>query len=128
MSRGAGEFLQAALDHHQAGRLDEAEALYRLTLDTAPGQPDALHLLGILRHQQGDGPGAIDYLGQAVAADGESSHYRLALAEALQGAGRLADAVEHYRAALRQETNPDIHFRLGAVLGELDRRDEALAA
>ena len=43
------ETLQAALAHHQAGRLAEAEDLYRQILAVAPNHADAQHLLGLVR-------------------------------------------------------------------------------
>src|SRR5665811_1873097 len=43
--------IQTALKHHQAGRLPQAEAIYRQILQAAPNHPDALHLLGVLAHQ-----------------------------------------------------------------------------
>ena len=46
--------LESALAHHRAGRLAEAEAIYRQILATDPQQADSLHLLGMIRHQQGD--------------------------------------------------------------------------
>ena len=36
---------QTALAHHQAGRLAEAEALYRQILSVQPGHADALYFL-----------------------------------------------------------------------------------
>jgi Flp pilus assembly protein TadD len=45
--------LQEALAHHQAGRLDQAEGLYRRVLSLQPSQPDALHLLGMAALAQG---------------------------------------------------------------------------
>src|ERR1700689_3251421 len=39
--------LEEGLRHHQAGRFDQAEELYRRILSTNPRQPDALHLLGM---------------------------------------------------------------------------------
>ena len=43
--------LAAALQHHQAGRLSEAEAIYRGVLAQEPANVDALHLLGVLARQ-----------------------------------------------------------------------------
>ena len=40
--------MQIALGHHQAGRLAEAEAIYRQVLAQFPDHADALHLLGVL--------------------------------------------------------------------------------
>jgi Flp pilus assembly protein TadD len=46
--------IDQALTHHQAGRLDQAEAAYWEILTHEPENPDALHLLGVLCHQRGD--------------------------------------------------------------------------
>jgi glycosyltransferase involved in cell wall biosynthesis len=57
-SKAAGpsldEAMQKALSAQQARRLDEAEALYRRALQIAPQTPDALHMLGVIRYEQGD--------------------------------------------------------------------------
>ena len=45
--------LRQAVAHHQAGRLSEAEDLYRAILQAQPGQPDANHNLGVLAAQVG---------------------------------------------------------------------------
>lgn len=39
--------------HHGAGRLDEAENLYRRILDAAPADIEARHMMGVVRLQQG---------------------------------------------------------------------------
>ncbi len=46
--------LATAVQHHQDGRVKEAEALYRQVLADAPDNPEALHLLGVLSLQQGE--------------------------------------------------------------------------
>ena len=38
---------ELAVRHHQAGRLREAEGIYRQVLRHQPGHADALHLLGV---------------------------------------------------------------------------------
>jgi len=40
-SRGIQQAFAAAVEHHQAGRLNEAERLYREILQTDPRQADA---------------------------------------------------------------------------------------
>ena len=42
-----------ALAHHQAGRLDGAEAAYRAILANDPDNIDAVHFLGVLAYQRG---------------------------------------------------------------------------
>ncbi len=44
-----------ALAAQQLRRFDEAERLYRSSLSLAPDQPDALHMLGVVRYEMGDG-------------------------------------------------------------------------
>ncbi|HHP7235669.1 MAG TPA: tetratricopeptide repeat protein, partial [Desulfobacterales bacterium] len=46
------EALDLGLKLHHAGRLPEAELLYRRILDSRPDNPNALHFLGLLCHQQ----------------------------------------------------------------------------
>jgi tetratricopeptide (TPR) repeat protein len=59
--------LQQALALHQAGQLTEAEAGYRKALAEQPGNPDALHFLGVVAHQSGRHEDAIDLIRQAIA-------------------------------------------------------------
>ena len=58
--------LERALAHQTAQRLPEAEALYRTVLAREPRQFDALHMLGVVRHQTGDHDGAIDLFRRAI--------------------------------------------------------------
>ena len=43
-----------ALAHQQARRLDAAEQKYRAALAIVPDEPDALHMLGVIRYERGD--------------------------------------------------------------------------
>ena len=45
--------MQLGLQHHQAGRLAEAEQLYRQVLEQSPDHSQALHLLGMLARRVG---------------------------------------------------------------------------
>ena len=58
--------LHKGLAHHQAGRLNEAVAIYRRILDQLPKDPDALHYLGVALFQGGATEQAIDHLRRAV--------------------------------------------------------------
>src|ERR1035437_8061569 len=56
--------LAAAMAHHRAGRLIDAERLYRLVCDTDPKKARAFHLLGGVAHQL-EGPEAALLVGLA---------------------------------------------------------------
>ena len=60
--------LTEALEHHKAGRLAEAESLYRAVLARQPGHPDALHLLGTLASGAGRAQEALALASEAVPA------------------------------------------------------------
>ena len=45
--------LELAVQHHEAGRLADAETIYQQILLENPDHPDALHLLGVIAHQLG---------------------------------------------------------------------------
>src|SRR5437667_6446361 len=57
--------LQIAVEHHQAGRLAEAEAVYTQILEAQPGNPDALSLLGLVAHQRGMNERAVELIEKA---------------------------------------------------------------
>ncbi len=64
------EALAIAVGHHQSGRLQAAEQIYRQVLAVAPNQVDAIHLLGVLAHQTGKHELAVEYIGRAIRLNG----------------------------------------------------------
>jgi protein O-GlcNAc transferase len=60
--------IQVALNHHQSGRLDVAEAAYRAILSTNPQEVNANHYLGMLLHSQGRSSEGITYVLKSVEA------------------------------------------------------------
>jgi capsular polysaccharide biosynthesis protein len=48
------DLLQAALAAQRAGRLDDAQRLYRMALDRSPENIDALHMLGVVHLTKGE--------------------------------------------------------------------------
>ena len=97
--------LDAALAHHQAGRLTEAEQAYRAILAQQPKQMDALHLLGVVCLQRGDFSNAITLIESAIRIGGPLRDFLYNLGNALRGVRRDAEAVAAYSKIL--ETAPD---------------------
>jgi tetratricopeptide (TPR) repeat protein/SAM-dependent methyltransferase len=128
----AGEIarrLHAALPHHRAGRLSEAEALYRSVLEIEPDNVDALQLLGVLAHQSGRHALAIEQIERAIAlARSPNASFHNNLGEALRAEGRLDDAVSHYeRALVIQPDHPDALGNLAIVEKARGRLPEAIS-
>jgi protein O-GlcNAc transferase len=60
------EALAIAVEHHQAGRMQAAEQIYREVLRVDPNQPEALHLLGLIAYQKGRHETAIELIEAAI--------------------------------------------------------------
>jgi len=59
--------MHLALQHHQAGRLPQAEEIYRQILAQSPHYAPAMHYLGLIAHQVGRTDAAIDLIRRAIA-------------------------------------------------------------
>ncbi len=123
----ARPLFEQALQHHQAGRLADAEPLYKQALNLNPEHPDALHLLGVLCSQTGRHEEAIEQIGQAIAVK-DSPIFHNNLGMAYKNTGRFAEAEASFRRALALKADdPGAHFNLGCILGDSDRLEEAVA-
>ncbi len=92
--------LRAALAHHRAGRLAQAESYYQQVLQTQPDNCDALHLLGVLVGQRGDTSRAIALIRRALEIRPRFSEAHNNLGSFLQAQGKYDEAMAAYRAAL----------------------------
>ncbi|CAO3432538.1 tetratricopeptide repeat protein [Azospirillum doebereinerae] len=125
----AAGLLAQAVPLHQAGRLAEAETLYRQALATRPRLPDALHLLGMIACQTGRFAEAAELIGQAVGVSRGVPDYHANLAFALQALGRSVEAERAARTALRlRATFPEAANTLGNALNAQGKRTEAATA
>lgn len=113
----------------QAGRIDEAERLYRTILKAEPDQPTALNWLGALRHLRGDDARALELLTRAARIRPQEPLCLFHLAEVCRASGRFEEAADTYRRALQVQPVPaDLHFGLGTALLNLGRAREAADA
>jgi predicted O-linked N-acetylglucosamine transferase (SPINDLY family) len=121
--------LERAFAHHQAGRLEEADAGYREILAADPRHFDALHLSGVLALQAGRSVEAAAAIEAALAVDAKSAQAHNNLGEAYRRLGRLEDAAARFREAVARAPDfADAHFNLAIALRRLGRLEEALEA
>ena len=99
--------LQGGVAHHRAGRLTEADSVYRQVRQAAPKNFDALHLSGLIAFQLGRMPEAVDLLTRAHHTDRTSLVCQMRLGLALLSAGRGDEAEKHLREVVRRK--PDFN-------------------
>jgi tetratricopeptide (TPR) repeat protein len=122
------QLFQRAQAHHQAGRLDEAAALYKKVLKLEPAQFDALCMMGLLEFQRGRGEESARLLDRAVKANPYSAIAYNNRGNVLRALKRLEEALSSYdRAVALQPGLIEAMLNRAVVLRELGRLEEALA-
>src|ERR1700676_3706609 len=117
---GAAELLRAGLEHHQAGRLAEAETYYRRVLAADPRHADALYLLGVVAQQVGRADLAVDLIGQAIKRNKQNPLYHLTRATALEDLQQLDQALACYDKALALKPDyAEAFYSLGIALKKI---------
>jgi tetratricopeptide (TPR) repeat protein len=119
------EAINVGLVHHQAGRLQQAESVYRQVLATDPKNADAMHLLGVLAHQCGHHQAAVDLMSKAIDIQPTAAAFTN-MGEALRMLGRLEQAIPVVQKAIALNPNSaEALGNLGLIYSELGKLDEA---
>ena len=120
------QVLSLAQQYQRSGHLAAAADLCRQLVEARPKHAEALHLMGIICHQEGDLVAAIDYLKRAVAAKGTVPLYHSNLGEMCRQAGRVEEAIAAGKRALELQPNlPSALNNLG--IAYFDREEYAVA-
>jgi protein O-GlcNAc transferase len=116
-----------AIQAHQAGQWEQAEALYWQILAQAPDHADAHHLLGVLYSQQSRHAEAVRHLRRAVSLDERNPLFQHNLGEAWRRQGKLAQAEQSYRQALALAPElAEAHYNLANLLKLQDQLSQAI--
>ena len=113
----------AAIEHHEAGRLDAAQAGYREVLDHDPGNPDCLHFLGFIAFQRRRHDEAIKLISHSLALNPANARAHQNLGNAYQALGRHGEAAACFERAITLA--PDLveaHYNLGIARRDLGQR------
>jgi predicted O-linked N-acetylglucosamine transferase (SPINDLY family) len=124
-----GELLPIAIQHHQAGRLADAERAYQAVLQQQPDSAEARHLLGVLHNQTHRSEAAIELIRRAIWLAPAMPEFHASLASALLRSGRVDEAIVTARKAVDLNPSfPTAHFNLAVMLEQAGRLDEAAGA
>lgn len=118
---------EAALQHHRAGRLDHAEAIYRHVVEREPANEQAVFLLGALCLGSERAEEALRLLERARDLAPANAHYLSNLGEAYRRLGRAQEAADVLvkAVALRPEL-AESSYNLGLALRDLGEMEAAL--
>lgn len=121
--------IASALEHHRAGRFDEAETIYNKILEIDSHCGDALSLLGMLTHARGDHDRAVALIGRAILVDPQNADYHANLAAVYLSTGNTGDAIAHGRRAVGcDDVHFEAHYNLGNALFAAGEVEEAISA
>jgi protein O-GlcNAc transferase len=119
---------ELALQHHQSGRLREAETLYRQVLASQPAFADVLNLLGVLLHQTGRNDEAIRLIDRSIQINPRSAVFFNNQGLVLIAQQKFDEAeVAYRRAVMLQPDYADAVYSLAWLLQHKELFDDALS-
>lgn len=119
--------LPKAVEHLQAGRLEEAKKIYLQILAADVRHAPSLFGLGLIAQRSGGIEVAEKMFRRAIAADPKNTEYNFHLGVTLQASGRYDEALSVYRDVLRIDPSYLLaHFRVGNILQLEGMLDEAI--
>jgi Flp pilus assembly protein TadD len=127
-SQQINTFFRQGQQMHMAGRLAEAEHIYRQVIAAMPRHADALHALGALALQAGRPAVADTLLCQAIGLK-PAADFQLTRAHALLALNRPQEAAQVARLVLRARSqSAEAHQVLGHALSDSRQPEQAIEA
>jgi tetratricopeptide (TPR) repeat protein len=124
--------IQLAIQRHQAGRLAEAEGIYRQILARQPNEPNALHFLGLIAQQSRKPDLAAQLIRQSLAVSPNNVAAYFNLGNVLKSQGKIDEAAGAYSKAIQLKPDyAEAHFELGMMRvaqGNLQSAAEAFSS
>ena len=124
---GVDSLVNAALDAHQAGRLDTADSIYREVLAIDPANARALHYFGVLHYQRGQHADAATLMSHALKHDRHDAACWSNRGLAAAALGYLDEATICYDQALQLQPDfADARNNFGVALQAQGALNEAV--
>lgn len=124
-SHSVNKMFSDAYNHHNQGRIDDAEKLYRSIISTSPNHSDALHLLGVIALERCDYDRALNLIKRAIVSYPGAAPYYNNLGLIFKKKGCVEEAMKAFGKAI--EIDPkysEAHNNLGTLFkdsGDLNR-------
>jgi tetratricopeptide (TPR) repeat protein len=119
--------IRLAVAHHSAGRLAEAEEVYRRVLSAEPGNADAMEMLGVVASQRGRHAEALGLIDRALTLKPQAADYHANRGIVLMALGRTQEAIAAFWRALElQRDFPSAVDQLAKAQMGMNRPEEAV--
>jgi protein O-GlcNAc transferase len=126
-NKGHDRSLAAAIAVHQKGDFESAKQLYETILAQNPRDADALHLLGLIAHQQRRHADAVELMSRSINIEARNAVCHCNLGAALMELGRVDEAIASYdRALVVDPSHANAFVNLGLSLVHSGKCTEAL--
>jgi len=120
--------MEVAVQHHKAGRLQQAEKLYNLVLQSVPDHPVVLHSLGTIAYQKGQHNIAVELISKAIASNRQVPQFYNSIGVVFVALGKLEKAVGAYKQAISLKPDyTEAYNNLALALSIQGRFTEAIA-
>jgi tetratricopeptide (TPR) repeat protein len=121
--------LQIGINHHKAGRLAQAESVYRQIIQLDPNNVNTLHMLGVVQTQTGRVADGIVLIRRAIALRPDWPEALGNLGVALTAAGQPQEAILcHRRELALSPSSATAMCNLGSALRAAGQVEEAIAS
>jgi len=123
------DLLADGLNHHHAGRLEEAERRYLQILSVDGRHADSFHLLGLIAYRRKRLESAVELINKAIFLNGNIAAFHCNIGVILKDQGRLTEAVASYeRAIALQPDYAEAHNNLGNAFNDQGKLNAAVAS
>lgn len=121
--------LNLAIQLHNEGNLSKAEGIYQDILTAEPNQPTALHLLGVIAHQNNKSDIALELIKKSLSIKPDYVEAHNNLGNVFRGLGKLDEAANSLRKAITIKPDyAEAHNSLGSVLMDLGELEDAVVS
>ncbi|MEX2489875.1 MAG: sulfotransferase [Pseudomonadales bacterium] len=120
------EKLNKAMSQQIEGNLEEAESIYLEVLESEPENPDAIHLLGLIRGEQDRSDEAVELIEKAIGINPNAAPFHHNIAGIYRRIGRLEDAEREFREAVRLKPDYGEAYQGLAEMVKFERNDPLL--
>src|SRR5262245_47861716 len=120
--------IHEALEHHQRGRLDEAESIYLQLLRANSNDIDALHYLGVVRMSQGRKGEAHELLKRSLTLQPRNADAWNSMGNIASGMNDQFAEASYLSATELRPTYAEAWYNLGNLYRRLRRHDAAVQA